>query len=126
MGRLFEVVRWGNDSADPDDGGPNGPDTCFLVRAETPAEAAVLADAELRAAAASRVPPRADVVHLLGESSSSESEPRVVRGPYLEHAFNRGWRAWQREDGAIAWVEWVADAEPVAAADGGPKAGRRC
>lgn len=103
--KLYEVVRWGNDAADADDGGPNGPDTCFLVQTDTPADAARLADAELLAAAPVRVPPRADVVHLLGESASSEVGPRIVRGPYLEHAFNRGWRAWQRDRGADDWVE---------------------
>lgn len=33
--QLFEVIRWGNDSDDPVIGGPNGPDTCFLVRADS-------------------------------------------------------------------------------------------
>ena len=118
---LYEVVRWGNDSLDADDGGPNGADTCFLVRAERVEEAARLADVELAAAAPERVPPRADVVHLLGDSRSTETEPRILRGPWLENAFNRGWRVWQRERDSDAWIEWIgeaaaSDADPV---DGG-------
>lgn len=32
---LFEIIRRGDDLDDPLGGGPDGPDTCFLVRAKT-------------------------------------------------------------------------------------------
>lgn len=100
---LYEVVRWGNDSSDPIQGGPGGPDTCFLVQAATPEEAASLADCELAGLPHGRVPPAADVVYLLGVSAAAES--CIIRGPYVEHAVNRGWRAWGRGPGSADWVE---------------------
>lgn len=44
---LYEVIRWGNDSDDLLTGGPNGPDTCFLVRAGSVEAAAAPADRQL-------------------------------------------------------------------------------
>lgn len=102
---IFEVVRWGNDSPDPDEGGPDGEDTCFLVRAETPADAAELAEVYLIAAQPVRVSPRADIVYLLGEAPEHDREARVIRGPYIVYAINPGWRWWERRPGTAEWVE---------------------
>lgn len=44
--QLYEVIRWGNDSDDPLTGGSSGPDTCFLVRADSMEQAAALVDNE--------------------------------------------------------------------------------
>lgn len=41
---LYEVIRWGNESDNIYTGGPNGPDTCFLVRAATLEHAGQLVD----------------------------------------------------------------------------------
>ena len=104
--QLYEVVRWGNDDAEADDGGPNGADTCFLVRAGTPVEAAMLADEILRETSDPRVHPWADVVHHLGTAAGTGDEAAVLRGPYLEHAFNDGWTAWHRSAQTAPWAEW--------------------
>jgi hypothetical protein len=101
--QLFEVIRWGNDSDDPVTGGPNGPDTCFLVRAASVEQAAQLVDRlpALRGSAGAT----ADAVYLLGTEQSAQAEPRVLRGPYIQHAYRHGWRHWYRDDAGAPWVE---------------------
>lgn len=101
---LYEAIRWGNDAADPFTGGPNGPDTCFLVRADSVDEAAALADAELARRKASSVDNWTGAVYLLGVDSSPETTARVLRGPYVQHAHRHGWKAWYRNDLAQAWT----------------------
>ena len=103
---LYEVVRWGNDSDDEEEGGPNGPDTCLLVRARSPEEAALLADEELRVTTDPRVHAWADVVHVLGTAAGEGAASEVLRGPYLEHAFNEGWIAWHRTSQQGPWIQW--------------------
>ncbi|WP_211368307.1 hypothetical protein [Pseudoxanthomonas gei] len=61
---LFEVIRWGNDSEDPVTGGPDGSDTCFLVRAASVEEAALLADRDLAAITHRYVVPWTHAVYL--------------------------------------------------------------
>ena len=100
--QLFEVIRWGNDSDDPVTGGPSGPDTCFLVRAESVQQAAQLVD---RLAAGHGERPTADAVYLLGADQSAQTEPRVLRGPYIQHAYRHGWRHWYRDDADAPWIE---------------------
>jgi hypothetical protein len=104
--QLYEVVRWGNDDSDTDDAGPNGEDTCFLVRAGSPAEAATLADEVLSETSENQERCWADVVHHLGIAAGANSEAAVLRGPYLEHAFNDGWATWHRQSRSGPWVEW--------------------
>ncbi len=89
---LYEVIRWGNESDDPITGGPNGPDTCFLVRASTPEEAATQTDAQLAGMPHKFVAGWSSAVYLLGTDGGTDPEPRVLRGPYIEHAFCWGWR----------------------------------
>lgn len=100
---LFEAIRWGNDSDDPVTGGPNGPDTCFLVRAASVEQAAQLVDR----LPAFRGNQRAfvDAVYLLGTEQSTQAEPRVLRGPYIQHAYRHGWRHWYRDDADAPWIE---------------------
>src|SRR5262245_9984113 len=93
---LYEVIRWGNDSSDPYEGGPNGRDTCFLVRAATPEEAAALADVILAIMPHERVQPWSHAINLLGADGGTDPKPRVLRGPYVQHAYDYGWRAWHR------------------------------
>lgn len=102
---LFEVIRWGNDSDDLQTGGPNGPDTCFLVRAESVDDAARMVDRWLVAHPSVHVPPWAGAVYLLGTEISSASEPRILRGPYVQHAYTYGWRQWFRNAADQPWTE---------------------
>jgi hypothetical protein len=101
---LYEVIRWGNDSPDRDFGGPDGPDTCFLVRAGSVEEAAILADALLINLPHERVQPWSHAVYHLGTDVGADPEPRVLRGPYVHRAFCHGWRQWHRQDRAGAWA----------------------
>lgn len=103
--RIFEVIRWGNDSGDPLAGGANGPDTCFLVRADTVEEAARLADVRLAALPHERVSPWAHAVYLLGDDLGSREAPLILRGPYIQSAYCHGWRQWHRDERNDPWVE---------------------
>ncbi len=121
---LYEVIRWGNESDHPLTGGPNGPDTCFLVRAATPVEAAALADVVLARMPSGFVQGWSHAVYLLGTDGGSDSQPQVLRGPYIQHALCYGWRQWHRDDRGESWAElepWSQkrdkQAEPGAAAD---------
>ena len=102
---LYEVIRWGNDSSDSHTGGPDGPDTCFLVRAESPPAAAALADELLADLPHERVPPYSGSIYLLGKDIGLEQTQRVLRGPYVEHAYSFGWRQWHRESAEGVWTE---------------------
>ena len=104
---LYEVIRWGNDSDDLYTGGPNGPDTCFLVRAGTPDAAALLADEQLKAMSARSVRNWSQAVYLLGVDGGTDARPRVLRGPYIEHAYRYGWRQWARDAPDAPWLESV-------------------
>jgi hypothetical protein len=107
---LYEVVQWGNDSDDPVTGGPNGPDTCCLVRAATPEEADSVTVRHRNHALVlfkMKLPPsKAGIIYLLGEDMSSQSDPKVLRGPYVTPAYAHGWRSWRRDDDG-AWVEQI-------------------
>jgi len=102
---LFEIIRWGNDSDDVVTGGPNGPDTCFLVRAESVEKAAALADRELRFLNSESFPPWSCAAYLIGTDHSAQTEARVLRGPYIQHAYRHGWRHWYREAPDGSWAE---------------------
>jgi hypothetical protein len=56
--------------------------------------------------------PLADYVHELGPDSSphaDKSGTQILRGPYLQCAYNYGWRAWRRKiDGATKTKDWEA------------------
>lgn len=102
---IYEVFRWGNDSDNDYTGGPNGPDTCFLVRAESVEQAAALADKELARMSSQFVAEWACGVYLLGADLSTSTKPKILRGPYIEHAYIHGWRQWHREQQDGPWVE---------------------
>lgn len=107
---LYEVIFYGTlDKQDSDD------DTIFLVRASdfrsAVEEVLVNRRSQLPAEGAGRAIAR--VVYEIGIDRSSHSEqPRVLRGPYLQAAYNYGWKSWRRriEDGEVTdeWeeVEW--------------------
>lgn len=119
--QLYEVIRWGNDSDDVFSGGPNGPDTCFLVRADTPDAAAQLADTLLAQYPNERVSNWCQVVYGLGSDGGSDGKAKVLRGPYIEHAYNHGWRQWQRETSDGPWTEFVP--RPTGRISAAPSAG---
>ena len=90
---LYLVIRYGSDLT-PD--GPNGPDTIYLVRAEShlDAEALVIPFLELlphklAAAVVSQI-------QEIGTCLSSDSEPGILFGPFYQHAYNKGFRSWYR------------------------------
>ena len=104
---LYEVIRWGNDSDDAYTGGPNGPDTCFLVRASSPDEAVALVDPVLAELPHERVQTWSHVVFLLGPDAGTKEKPTIRRGPYVQHAFCYGWRRrqWHRNGSDDPWIE---------------------
>lgn len=101
---IYEVIRWGNDSDDIYAGGPNGPDTCFLVRASSPEEAAALVDPVLARMSHERVNPWSMAIYLLGSDCGVDDNPRVLRGPYVQSAYCYGWRQWLRRGSDGSWV----------------------
>ncbi|MGY4514641.1 hypothetical protein [Lysobacter sp. HA18] len=104
---LYEVIRWGNESDDVDSGGPDGPDTCFLVRAASVEDAASLVDRELARMPSEYVLPFAGAVYLLGDDASTQANAMILRGPYIARAYRHGWRHWYREAPDAAWDERV-------------------
>ncbi|WP_202593388.1 hypothetical protein [Ferriphaselus sp. R-1] len=105
MLNLYEVVRYGNDSECVFSGGPNGPDTCFLVRAASPEAAAAIVDPILARMSHERVRPWAHQIHWLGEDRSTGEIAQLLRGPYVEHAYGHSWPTWQRGDKGDVWEE---------------------
>jgi hypothetical protein len=101
---IYEVIRWGNDSDDIYTGGANGPDTCFLVRAGSPEAAAALVDPELASMSHEHVKPWAQVIYLIGSDRGSDDKPKVLRGPYIEHAYRHGWLQWTRDGSDGSWM----------------------
>lgn len=108
--QLFEVIRWGNDSDDPQTGGPNGPDTCLLVRASSVEEAAGLADHRLATLSHEQVVPWSQAVYLLGADLGTDASSRVLRGPYFQSSYRYGWRHWYRNEQDDPWREKIAGA----------------
>ena len=99
--QLYEVVRYGSDLTPA---GPDGPDTCYLIRASSPEEAAEIADRLIHWLPHERVQPFAHVVHLLGQESIEASEPGYIRGPYYQHAYASGWPTWRRDAADGPWI----------------------
>jgi hypothetical protein len=62
--------------------------------------------------------PLADVVHEIGVDSSRHSEAegtRIIRGPYMQCAFNYGWKSWRRKlDGSEKTNEWEESSDITA------------
>jgi hypothetical protein len=107
MLNLYEVVRYGNDSDNIFSGGPNGPDTCFLVRANSPEAAAGLVDPILARNPHERVKPWSQLIYLLAGDCESGNKPAVLRGPYEAHAYCHDWRSWNRNKQGEPWGESI-------------------
>ena len=93
--KLYEVIFWNSHTERPNK------DTIYLVRAQD-------FMAAIREVAANSSPSHhggdeirlAHVVYEVGEDLSSQAStdhPRILRGPYFESAYNRGWKAWHRQ-----------------------------
>jgi hypothetical protein len=84
---LYEVISWGTKED------PNGPDTIYLVRApdyKAAVDCVALMDNN-------NTPHH---VHEIGIDLSPHAEKtgaKILRGPYFEHAYNYGWKAWDRK-----------------------------
>lgn len=102
---LYEVIRWGNDSDDVVDGGPNGSDTCFLVRADSAEEAGEMADAVLRRITKTGFTTYSTAIHLLGTDGGKDKTALILRGPYYQNAYRHGWRLWERDSEDGPWYE---------------------
>jgi hypothetical protein len=93
--KLYEVIFWNSDTEKPNK------DTIYLVRAQDFMTA-------VREVATNSSPSHhggdkirlAHVVYEVGEdlaSLASMDHPRILRGPYFESAYNRGWKSWHRQ-----------------------------
>jgi hypothetical protein len=102
--KIYEVIFWGSHGDRPNK------DTIYLVRAENFKSAIeeVSTNASARDHGGEKHP-QAHVVYEVGEdlSLSHKDHPRILRGPYFESAYNRGWKAWYRKiEGSGYTKEW--------------------
>lgn len=98
--KLYEVICWG---------GAGVRDTIYLVRAPDFHTAA----AEVRTNASRSdhggKPPLPDAIYEIGvETTVSPQEvPKILRGPYVQSAYNHGWQQWYRQDRGGAADVWT-------------------
>jgi len=102
--KLYEVIFRSSHSDQPEK------DTIYLVRARDFQEAIdeVSTNASPSHHGGKRFP-LAHFVYEIGEDLSlfPEDHPRILRGPYIASAYNRGWRAWHRKiEGSDYTREW--------------------
>ena len=112
--KLFEVIFAGSPRRGDED-------TIYLVRA--PDFCAAIEEVRRSASPSNHngeTAPLAHVVYELGVDLSpyAESSPGILRGPYFQPAYNRGWKAWHRKiaesDYTGEWEEEIWSAEPHA------------
>lgn len=86
--KLYEVIFWGADGCD---------DIIYLVRAADWRAAVdhvcINASPTIYKIHHSTLAHR---VHEIGTDSSHDHREQILRGPYFQHAYNYGWRAWDR------------------------------
>ena len=103
---LYEVIFWGSYGKTEGD-----EDTIYLVRAPdfTTAVEEVRNNAS-RSDHGGERGPLAHVVYEIGVDSSAYANatgPRILRGPYIQCAYNCAWRSWERKiEGAEYTQEW--------------------
>jgi hypothetical protein len=109
--KLYEVIFWNSHSERPNK------DTIYLVRApdfmSAVEEVATNSSPSDHSGNKVRL---AHVVYEIGEDLSirPESHPRILRGPYFESAYNRGWKAWHRQiEGTEYTREWKEEIHAV-------------
>jgi hypothetical protein len=105
---IYEIIRWGNESDCEFDGGPDGSDTCFIVRADNVEDAAKLADVRLKNCTHERVAAYSQAAYLIGTDAGDGDDQIILRGPYYQHAYRYGWRMWERDAGDGVWYENAA------------------
>ena len=92
---LYEVIYWGSN------GDVNAEDTLYLVRAEIFSEAIEFLSYNTSPRDHNGVRnPLAHMVYEVGvdaSDSAASDQPKILRGPYFQHAYNHGWRAWERK-----------------------------
>ena len=120
---LYEIIFWGSK------GDGNAEDTIYLVRA--PDFMAAVEDVQRNASARDHNGERFPLAHMVYEIGvdscpAAAQDPRILRGPYLAFAYNRGWRSWSGRinDGAYT-QDWIKDesTEPDAAPNCSPTTG---
>ena len=102
MEKLLEVTRWGNAA----DGG-DGPDTNWLVLAADHLEALDLVRGHERASGVVAWREDFGLVTELGTPAGPADGPVVLRGPYVEHALERGLWTTQWQYDAHELLAWV-------------------
>jgi|ERR1041385_4742198 hypothetical protein len=106
---LYEVIFSGSQGDRPER------DTIYLVRA--PDFTSAVAEVSNNASPAHHEGkgfPLAHVVFEIGKDLSlhPEQHPRILRGPFFESAYNRGWRAWRRKlQGSDYTKEWEEETD---------------
>jgi hypothetical protein len=100
---IYEIISWGAQEKEGD------PDTIYLVRATDHLEAVeeVVTNASRSHHGGKR--PFPHVIYHIGIDSTipKHTEPRILRGPYFECAYNHGWKSWHRVlSGAKYTQEW--------------------
>jgi len=104
---LYEVIDWRRQVV------PDEVDTLYLVHAADRRAAVDFVRNHASTINPSSIPSSllAHRVHEIGKdlSSSALAELEILRGPFFQIAYNRGWRAWNRitedDDGADEWRE---------------------
>jgi len=121
--RLYEVIFWGSYGKTQSD-----EDTIYLVRAPD----FMVAVEEVRnndsgSDHGGESGPVAHVVYEIGVDASTHADttgPRILRGPYIQCAYNSGWRSWERKvEGAEYTLEWQEKPFPGAQLGASPNGG---
>ena len=102
--KIYEVIFYGSLGDEPNK------DRIYLVRApDFQSAVEEVANNAPRAQHGDDLRRIAHIVYEVGADLSPfpETHPRILRGPYIESAYNRGWKAWKRKDrGSEHSYEW--------------------
>ena len=107
--KLYEVVFHSSTGDRPEK------DTIYLVRA--PDFMSAVEEVSNNASPSSHDGKRFPLAHVVFEMGSDlslhpEAHPRILRGPFVESAYNCGWRAWRRKfEGSDYTREWEEEAD---------------
>jgi hypothetical protein len=102
--KIYEVIFWASEGDQPEK------DTIYLVRA--PDFRTAVSEVSNNSSPSHHGGKRFPLAHVVYEvgtdlSLNQEDYPKVLRGPYFESAYNRGWRAWHRKtEGSDYTNDW--------------------
>ena len=105
--KIYEVTYWGSN------GDGDAKDTNYLVRA--PDHLSAVFHVQINASPSYHNGEHQPLAHKVSEvgldlSQKQEEDLCILRGPYFEHAYSRGWVCWHREPDAPDEAEsWVKD-----------------